>query len=1045
MALTDTYEPYVEKIIEDNTSYPTVDFNYQVGISIVSPSGPTNPQSITSLRTYLDLYNNGGIISKNNHISFLSGYKLLEAGLPLIICRASSGSILRGITNLGDEYYSDGVNIYNNIFEIPIKNEDAFLGSWISINNKKEYRTQDNFDTYFEELGKKLKLVIYTDKIIITSTDSIQFSNHYKILDTNNLDNILLTLGRSLNRDNILSYNGISLYNQGVSSFNFEYPYTGLQLITYEQKDTLLDYEYAIAYLETLETNYFIQKPLVSMRGECKVTLPSGVTVEENKTNLQVAGQEVIFTINNEEELENGSLILNDNGTKYYIGSYKADLDKDLIATEVNSKFSGNYLLAILKILKDKTNKIPENSIVDYREGLNLEEGQVFIYNTKYYNTEFAFYSGETPNNENIKEINKTNFKLQSYTKNNLIELDSQIYKILTDVVVNVKQIVPKNATDETKYNVGEIVKKDDSYYEVTKQFTYDDGVTDITQYALKLTITEFNIKNTYSSNQYITFQSNIYKILSSFTFNIQELNKHELEEVLIGETEEPFTIELDKNLLTSYLWNAQSITPSTETKTTYVVENPKLTELKISQYLLDTNTNTTYYCGDKPFGEKLVNIGGKMTITDFISGVVNQWTANSIGNSIYENNTFKVFATQKLTEIKYHFDQYDFTSSYQFKSFDDCLFGVLLNFPTDGADIYFTYQNNFEDEDDIDLKFYFNNKDPLSYTFSMLEEKLNGYGINISYNVIENDYFKIQKFSGNQRLSSFTSQFFPSVKMNPSAFDIAMAYDKIGAKEEYQYNLLYDNCNTNVVVTQKLIALSNKLLTFTPLSAPIGTSVLDTIDKIKNWKSSIGITTCYQWFCPDTFKMSFGEFTQEFPASLIYMLQLNTNRLQNKEFTPIYGTVNGFSYKPLNPFENKEDREELLGMRINTIKYNPQNKNYMFNNNITMQPNKSYMSDEYVVRMISRATQIGYMVLENYDVAVNNFLTRKQVSDAVTTAIDNEIPKNAYIEKRVICDDTNNPPSIIDAEKLVCEVEIMPNRYSKYRKIIGRPIQLNK
>lgn len=1040
---TDIKEPYLEKFIIDTTSYPTLEFDYYVGVSVVSPSGKTEPAEVDNINKFLNLYNNGASLSKNNHISFKAAFKLLEAGLPLVICRASSGNIVRGITNLGDEYYANSITdvVYQHMFELAMNNEKAFLGSWISINTKKEYRTEDNFDTYWKDLAKKVKLVVYPDKIVFTTKDNIQFSPQYKLIDSNNVDNVVLTLGNKLDRNNILNYNGLSIYNKGVSNWNFEYLYKGLQLFVYDEKDTLSDCEYMIAYLDTINNNFYAKKPLVSLRGSASYTLDAGITITENKTNLKVEGQKITYTIDKDEEMENPSLQFTKNGQKYYIGPYKANLDKDVIAKEINVKTSGQFLLAILKILKDEINAIPDNSIVDYREGLELLEGQVYIYEGKYYLTVYSYYSGEKPNVDDAKEVEMSAFTMKSYVTDNLFSKDSKFYRVLSDAVVNVRTIEPKTPEDEQKYSIGQVLEKDTKFYEVIKEFTYDDVSTVITDVAKEITFPEFDLTKQYKTNDYYTFDGVKYKVLISFSFNVQELTKHTFEAVPTTTTEEAFAIEFDTNLLTSYVWDAPEITSSIETTGTYTIENPAITELKIDQTLVDATSGTTYYCGSKPFGDKLVNVGSKMTIIDFMSSVVNNWEANSQGVGIYEGGKLKIFNTSKLQNITYAFGQYSWDLNYTYKNYDNCYFGVSLKFPTSGADIWFEYSKNVEDEDDIDITFHYNNLDPITYTFSMLEEKLNGYGVDITYSNINNDYFKIIKFGGSDRLDSFTSNPFPDVVINPTAMDIGAAYEKLAAKEEYQYNMIYDCANAGAVIAQKMVALSNRLLVLTPISAIPG---LDTIDKVLQYKEAIGITTCYQWFCPDTFNMSFGEFQEEMPASLLYMLQLNTNRLQRKEFTPIYGSTNAFSFRPVHLWESKEDRETLLSMRVNTIKYNPKNKNYYFNQNITMQPVKTYMSDEYVVRLITSIVRIAGLILDTYDVAINDKITRDKLIAQVSAAVDLEVPPNSYRKIQYICDETNNPTSVIEAETLIFEAGVVPNRYSKYRKVYGKVLSLS-
>jgi hypothetical protein len=172
-------------------------------------------------------------------------------------------------------------------------------------------------------------------------------------------------------------------------------------------------------------------------------------------------------------------------------------------------------------------------------------------------------------------------------------------------------------------------------------------------------------------------------------------------------------------------------------------------------------------------------------------------------------------------------------------------------------------------------------------------------------------------------------------------------------------------------------------------------------------------------------------------PTSLYYTKVMN-NRAANSEYAPVFDITNGI-LDYTNPYYllGADEREALLNFKcpVNFVKYNQRADVYYFNDNRTHQTAANPAGEEQNRRLINRINKDLKRILEPFKGRLNTVTTRMDVETVIDRYFQQYIlPQNytvdAYDRK---CNEENNTPDIITANKLKVWVGVRLNNAIKY------------
>jgi hypothetical protein len=125
--------------------------------------------------------------------------------------------------------------------------------------------------------------------------------------------------------------------------------------------------------------------------------------------------------------------------------------------------------------------------------------------------------------------------------------------------------------------------------------------------------------------------------------------------------------------------------------------------------------------------------------------------------------------------------------------------------------------------------------------------------------------------------------------------------------------------------------------------------------------------------------------------------------------------------------------------MPVNFIKYDQRLDLFYMNNNLTHQSVDDVMSEEHNRRIVNKIKKDLVRLMQQFKGKFNSVSTRGRVVDLITFYFQNNImnkqfPPDAY---NIICDESNNPPEIIRANKLGVTVQARLFNSIKYIDIL--------
>lgn len=179
--------------------------------------------------------------------------------------------------------------------------------------------------------------------------------------------------------------------------------------------------------------------------------------------------------------------------------------------------------------------------------------------------------------------------------------------------------------------------------------------------------------------------------------------------------------------------------------------------------------------------------------------------------------------------------------------------------------------------------------------------------------------------------------------------------------------------------------------------------------------------------------------FVAAIAPSTQYIETICTNAVAGREFEAVAGKVTGVvSYMNLTKRYEKEDREKLLDLKINTITYKEVDGYAAFNDDLTGLVMNNPFKEEFNRRLGVRIAQDIDTLMQQFKFRLNTASLRDTVQSVIANYFDTASFKEKIYAYQVICNDENNPPSLQAQNKLAVAVNISFYYTAKYIEVMN-------
>lgn len=179
--------------------------------------------------------------------------------------------------------------------------------------------------------------------------------------------------------------------------------------------------------------------------------------------------------------------------------------------------------------------------------------------------------------------------------------------------------------------------------------------------------------------------------------------------------------------------------------------------------------------------------------------------------------------------------------------------------------------------------------------------------------------------------------------------------------------------------------------------------------------------------------------FLAAIAPSTQYIATICTNAVAGREFEAVAGKETGVvSYMNLTKRYDKEEREKLLDLKINTITYREVDGYAMFNDDLTGLVQNNPFKEEFNRRLGVRIAQDIDTLMQQFKFKLNTSALRDTVQSVIANYFDTASFKEKIYAYECICNDDNNPPSLQAQNKLAVVVNIAFYYTAKYIEIVN-------
>lgn len=309
------------------------------------------------------------------------------------------------------------------------------------------------------------------------------------------------------------------------------------------------------------------------------------------------------------------------------------------------------------------------------------------------------------------------------------------------------------------------------------------------------------------------------------------------------------------------------------------------------------------------------------------------------------------------------------------------------------------------------------------SYKVSQFIENINDYeGLPFSIDVVSEDITNIT--------SPITIEF--GASNSPKFDDIdsrTNALNRLTDIEDYKITYLVPMGYNNPNYIQSLTAKDEDLFSFTPCGLIVKR---DDPEYIKGLAPKVSTNKLIVIAGSDR-NSSVADFSVDLSSEVAYVRRIVVNTVKGAEYAPVLNKENGV-LNIQNPHVQlmKSTRESLLDARImSVVTKKSENISYL-NKNKTTSTSDDVTSEEQNIRLSNRINQDVDELMQQFIGKYNDEATRSLVFSVLTGYFRDNIMNQVYSLEdypTIICDETNNTPDIIAANRLVVDIKVVYNR----------------
>lgn len=281
---------------------------------------------------------------------------------------------------------------------------------------------------------------------------------------------------------------------------------------------------------------------------------------------------------------------------------------------------------------------------------------------------------------------------------------------------------------------------------------------------------------------------------------------------------------------------------------------------------------------------------------------------------------------------------------------------------------------------------------------------------------------------------------------------NIKAALDYLADQEIYDIEYLAPLGLTQVSVIQRLQVISRNNKWFCPIDVPANCTTYTAVKRFGN--DYVNSTVYFNSDNEIPGSILLGPFDKNssltgwnnyIAASTLYFERVMANKGQNAEFAPVFkNTYGAMNYTNPTKLFLKSEREKLLSQEypINWAVYDQRSLSYYMNDNRTrINDQTSVVCEEQNSRIVWKISKDIDKLLDQFISQYNTKATRARVVDVLTYYFNWSIMNQQFApdDYEVICDDTINPPEVINANKLAVIVKVRLYKAIKYIEVVNK------
>lgn len=312
-------------------------------------------------------------------------------------------------------------------------------------------------------------------------------------------------------------------------------------------------------------------------------------------------------------------------------------------------------------------------------------------------------------------------------------------------------------------------------------------------------------------------------------------------------------------------------------------------------------------------------------------------------------------------------------------------------------------------------------------WNFGFNASLMDGYGNSLYYDRVNNnsELIYIMELNGDSVSPGMSTLFGNEVTSSyVNVEDIVSALESIPENDEAEstFDYICDGGVIDSTLSGVILNLCETYHSFYPASAPISSNTWDIISR----RTALGSTYRANLINAAQRAATVDGGVVQLPGSYWYLTRRIDVGNTSQEFMAMFGPSNGsigitspiYTYK-------KSDREELLDYQIPSLKRDP-STGYYLNDNQTLYETDSYLQEDGIVLMVNKINQVadayGRTLISQYHTRALEAIVREALSLQIQSRL-RVGTGNGPLSVRVVCDESNNPQSLINQKKIRIDI----------------------